>query len=294
MTIFRKLAGSLAESSLMSTGKRHWLANLADPVQPLSKKQKLLSGVYLILRDYADGIFPPTFEDQRKAYEAEIAYTPSIGSTEELRVWHYMTKPFWNPQSIDYYLSHFIQTSLGLQRVGIAPPQRLLELGCGTGWMAEWLAIEGYDVVGTTLAPSDVEMARTRLEGLRLRGLNVKLRFESFPMESVDEIINTAPQFDAVLIYEALHHAYDWRRTLEAAFRCLKPGGWFFILHEPNILHTMVSYRAAKLGKTHEIGFSRPAVLRHLKRAGFGRIVFLKKRLNLIVTPLWIAAQRPA
>ena len=43
-----------------------------------------------------------------------------------------------------------------MAQLGIGPSNRLLELGCGAGWMAEYFAMMEYDVAGTTIAPPDV------------------------------------------------------------------------------------------------------------------------------------------
>ena len=52
-------------------------------------------------------------------------------------------------------------------------------------------------------------------------------------MESVDEIPEFNATFDAVYAYEALHHAYDWRKTLHAAATTLKQGAGYCSLASP-------------------------------------------------------------
>ena len=91
-------------------------------------------------------------------------------------------------------------------------------------------------------------------------------------MEFADRMKNVGEGFDCVFIFEALHHAFDWRETLAAAHKCLKPGGWFLLAKEPMFLHTFVSYRVAKLSNTHEIGMSRRALIRRLRDVGFARV----------------------
>ena len=99
--------------------------------------------------------------------------------------------------------------------------------------------------------------------------------------------------FDAVFVYEALHHAYDWRKACEQAYKSLKPGGWFLLCNEPNILHTLISYRYSQLSRSPEIGFSKREVFRVLKECGFEKRVILAKRFGFFVRGLWIAVQRP-
>jgi cyclopropane fatty-acyl-phospholipid synthase-like methyltransferase len=178
------------------------------------------------------------------------------------------------------------------ERLGICPPQRLLELGSGAGWMAESFARLGFDVIGTSIAPDDIHDANRRIAGLRTTGLPVKLEFLEAPMESVHEKVSNREPFDAVYVFEALHHAYDWRATFASVFQCLKPGGWFVIANEPNLIHTFVSYRAARLSNTHEIGMSRTKMREHLREVGFTNALVLRNHLHGFYRPHWLAARR--
>lgn len=109
---------------------------------PLSKFDKLWAGSWLILDDYAKGIFPPQFLDQQKTYQAERDYRFSImGVTAAEVALGGMSKPFWFGASATYYLSGFNRLAVSLEKVGVRPPAKILELGCGSGWMCEFLAV---------------------------------------------------------------------------------------------------------------------------------------------------------
>src|SRR5689334_17377984 len=41
------------------------------------------------------------------------------------------------------------------------PPARVLDCGCGTGWLSYFLARRGYDVVGTDLSEDAIALARS-------------------------------------------------------------------------------------------------------------------------------------
>lgn len=47
-------------------------------------------------------------------------------------------------------------------RSGLVTPGRALEIGCGTGTNALWLAQQGFDVLGVDLAPLAIERARKK------------------------------------------------------------------------------------------------------------------------------------
>ncbi len=292
-SLLRRIAGVCASSFLFNKGRRLWEQNSKDWNFPLSKSGKIWCGTYIILRDFAEGVFPPRFDDQAQAYQNEIDYNASIpGVTlEEVQKIH-ATKPFWNAATCEKHLGDFIHLFRVLEQHGIKPGQRLLELGCGSGWMAELLALSGYSVVGTTISHYDIPLANQRIEVLKHKAVNSELKFIACPMESVDAIAELRGTFEAVYVYEALHHAYDWRKTLRAAITTLKPGGCLLIVNEPNWLHTFISYRAARLSRTHEIGFSKNALVRELKSAGFHDVNVLRPAIDNWVSPLWITARK--
>jgi 2-polyprenyl-3-methyl-5-hydroxy-6-metoxy-1,4-benzoquinol methylase len=292
-TLARRVSGALTRSALLRAGRHLWERNQADFMLPLSKSQKLMTGLYLILHDYAQGAFPPTFDDQQKVYDAEIAYSHSLPGVESQAFFDgAMRKPFWSWRFVNHYLTSFLELTRAFNDLGIRPPQRLLELGCGIGWMAEFLALMSFEVVGTSLAPDEIRHAKTRIASIEAKGVKAQLDFVQAPMETVNEAVGDRLPFDVVYVFEALHHAYDWRQAIDASYACLRPGGWFLICHEPNLVHTLTSYRVAKLSNTHEIGFSRTELVAHLRHAGFRRVVILKNRASFFIRPHWIAAQK--
>lgn len=97
------------------------------------------------------------------------------------------------------------------------PPARILECGCGAGWLSKLLAKRGYDVVGTDVSSQAIEIANSDRKG-------VELSNPTFVVADTEELPFTA-EFDVVIFYDSLHHAIDERESLVAAFRALKPGG---------------------------------------------------------------------
>jgi SAM-dependent methyltransferase len=289
----QNLAGSLAESFLFGRGRKVWEENLKHWNHPLSKFDKLWCGSYLILKDYAAGIFPPVFEDRAKAFAGEIEYNRALPgvSYDEAKLAG-ATKPFWNAHLCRFYMGQFQGVYETLERYGVTPKQRILELGCGSGWMAEMLCLAGYSVVGTTIAPDDVEIARRKIASIQSKGLPADLVFAAGPMEFVHELPECAGGFDAVFIFEALHHAFDWRAAFASVTKVLKPGGWFLVANEPNLLHTFISYRAAKLSNTHEIGMSKRELAGELKKLGFTRVDVIAPRFENFKSHIWIMAQK--
>ena len=60
------------------------------------------------------------------------------------------------------------------------------------------------------------------------------------------------------------------------------------------MLHTFISYRSAKLVNTHEIGFRRGELTRHLSDTGFAPVHCLGTPFHFWTKKHWIAARKPA
>jgi 2-polyprenyl-3-methyl-5-hydroxy-6-metoxy-1,4-benzoquinol methylase len=293
MTILKGLARTLAFSPLFASARTLWEHNRRDWHLPLSKFEKFSVGAHLILRDYAEGFFPPLFPDESKAHDAEInlkfslpGYDPQDVADDSMR------KPFQCGPSLPRALRKFMGLVDSMQQLGIRPPQRILELGCGYGWMSEALALMRFEVLGTSISPHEIVDAQLRLPALQAKGLSVKLEYRAAPMESVDQAVADRMPFDAVFVCGALHHAYDWRAAIQASRRCLKGGGWLIIANEPNVLHTLISYRVAKLAHTHEVGMSYAELSGCLRQTGFRKIRRMRNRLSFFVRHHWLAAQK--
>jgi SAM-dependent methyltransferase len=286
------MAAALAGSPLFSRPRRLMENNRANWNLAVSKTDNLLICSYLILSDYAAGLFPPSYSDRAAAYENERQYGHGLGgvSWEKFQAKE-MRKPFWDANAANQYLNGFVRLLRLIESLGVAPGSRVLELGCGSGWMAEFFALTGYDVVATTIAPSDGPAVQSREVALRTKGVMSEFGFKLTPMEDVDQVVELN-SFDAAYVHQALHHVYDWKAALTAAFRTLKPGGWMIIADEPNVLHTFTSYRMGKLSRTREVGLSRRKIVRCLRHAGYREVRTISPRFDDRLHPHWIAARK--
>ncbi|MGD9695718.1 MAG: class I SAM-dependent methyltransferase [Thermoleophilia bacterium] len=88
---------------------------------------------------------------------------------------------------------------------------RILDAGCGTGWMSARLATAG-DVVGTDLADEVIEQARRRLP---------QARFVAGDIMDVD----VGGDFDVVVSLEVLSHVADQQAFIQRLHDVLRPGG---------------------------------------------------------------------
>jgi len=93
-----------------------------------------------------------------------------------------------------------------------ARPKRILEVGCGWGELAEWLAGEtGAEVVAIDLSPRMVELAVGR-------GVDARLA-------DVQQLPFADGEFDCVVAAWMLYHVPDLDRGIAELARVLRPGG---------------------------------------------------------------------
>ena len=111
-----------------------------------------------------------------------------------------------------------------LNEVQLQPGQRLLEIGCGWGGLAETAAHEfGARVTGVTLSREQLVWGQQRMLQSGLAD-TVDLRYQDYRDLPA---LHTGQPFDAIVsieMFEAVGHAY-WRGYFETLRACLKPGG---------------------------------------------------------------------
>ncbi|WBB78893.1 methyltransferase domain-containing protein [Micromonospora sp. WMMD882] len=101
-------------------------------------------------------------------------------------------------------------------RAALVPPARrdgalLVDLGCGGGLLAPYLAGKGYRHVG-------VDLTRSALEQAAAHGVTV-VNADATAVPLADGCA------DVVAAGELLEHVPDWRRVVAEACRLLRPGG---------------------------------------------------------------------
>lgn len=98
---------------------------------------------------------------------------------------------------------------------------RILDVGCGGGLLSEPLARRGAQVVGVDASPGNIAAARVHAAS---QGVAVDYR-----LGELANVVSNAEQFDVVLALEVVEHVSDMQVFLDAAARCLAPGGMLFV-----------------------------------------------------------------
>lgn len=166
------------------------------------------------------------------------------------------------------------------------PPARVLDCGCGTGWLSYFLARRGYDVVGTDVSSDAIRLAQSH-------PMFCDGSAPAFAVADSESLTFTA-EFDAVVFFDALHHAIDEVEALKGAFRALKPGGMCIAL-EPGRGHARKSRAVDTEFDVTDKDMPPSRVCRAGRRAGFTRHRILPAPQHLgkaIFTRRWPAPVR--
>ena len=100
--------------------------------------------------------------------------------------------------------------------------QRVLDVGCGGGILADAMARRSADVLGIDLAEKSLKVAQ--LHALETQTPHVAYRCVS--AEALSEEMPGA--FDVVTCMEMLEHVPDPASVVAACARLVRPGGWVF------------------------------------------------------------------
>jgi len=105
---------------------------------------------------------------------------------------------------------------------------RVLDLGCGAGYLALEIARQGYHVTGVDISESCINIANKTLDETDIRGEFGSLEYQN---GSVSEL-SMFNQFDAVICSGVLHHLEPLPEALVQIRLSLKTGG-ALLWHEP-------------------------------------------------------------
>ena len=94
----------------------------------------------------------------------------------------------------------------------VAPPGRILDVGCATGVFLDEARRAGFQEIGVDLLPSAVAYARDRL------GVDSRLGV-------LEEMGFSSAQFDAVSLFQIIEHVPDPAGLVREVARLLRPGG---------------------------------------------------------------------
>lgn len=132
------------------------------------------------------------------------------------------------------------------------------DLGAGEGTLAQLLAPHAEQVIAVDLSPKMVEFGSELARGNGLQNLEYRLG-------DIEDPPIAAGTLDLAILSQALHHAEHPQRAIDAAFRCLRPGGRLIVL---DLLQHQFE-EARELYADRWLGFSESGLASMLEHAGF-------------------------
>jgi len=201
----------------------------------------------------------PTQPDPKQGEREYFARIGDVGMKHSLR------KPF-----SDEYCALYLSNLDALFHLLVPPPARLIEFGCGVGWLSVLLAQRGYDVTGVDISPDAIAAANAQ----RLERDLAHLRFVVHDYEDP----TPGSGYDYALFYDSLHHAEDEQLAVARAYAALRPGG-AMIAFETDAGHsqTPASIRAVREFGVHEKDMTCAYIAKLGRRAGFQRHLVLQR-----------------
>jgi SAM-dependent methyltransferase len=190
--------------------------------------------------------------------------------------------------SEDYaMLNRPIETSRHARRIGRylrpAPSDRLLEVGCGRGWLTQRMQETCPGTYGVDVNPRSIAHAVTHHLGVMDA---VDLQFE-------DE------QFDHVYSFHAIEHIVDAAAALREMGRVLAPAGRILLVYPAEPIRGLYAMPGAWLGfgnpflarRLHVHRFTPARMKRLAPRCGLRHVV---SALDLLLTPQYVTVLEKA
>lgn len=133
-----------------------------------------------------------------------------------------------HPEQTNFFQTEILRKSLDRLNDELCNPEsRILDLGCGTGYLTLPLLTRGHRVTG-------VDLSQEMLAALKpIIPATAKDRATLKVMGVEDFIEADIESYDAIVMSALLHHLYDYESTLRRICAKLSSGGCLLIFFEP-------------------------------------------------------------
>ena len=164
----------------------------------------------------------------------------------------------------------------------LQPEERVLDIGCGSGWLADRCQAAGARVLAMDIAPAGVGAARGRFPGI-----SDFLAGDGYYLPCADA------SFDAVVLSEVVEHLEEVEMALNEARRVLKPGGRALVsvpYREQILQHLCIHCNRMTPAIAHLHSFDESKLNGHLRNCGLvtgPKVLLTNKLLELAGFPRW-------
>jgi 2-polyprenyl-3-methyl-5-hydroxy-6-metoxy-1,4-benzoquinol methylase len=130
------------------------------------------------------------------------------------------------PYLVDMVYGKILQFAL----LHLEGKNKVLEIGCGPGYISLELARNGYDITGLDVSAYSIQIANQMAQEN-----SYKNGFGHLEYQKTDFLLSEFPEcsFDAICFFQTLHHFESPEKVIEKVKKILKPDG-IIIVNEPS------------------------------------------------------------
>ncbi|WP_027402580.1 class I SAM-dependent methyltransferase [Aphanizomenon flos-aquae] len=125
----------------------------------------------------------------------------------------------YNSNQLGHHHSYLLKPLIEMMSEMLPPPNkqkpRILDIGCGNGSLSNFLAQQGYEVVGVEESESGVRLANQTFPNCRF----IQGSIYDLPYSELGD------DFDIVISIEVIEHLFYPKELVRSAKKCLKPNG---------------------------------------------------------------------
>lgn len=142
------------------------------------------------------------------SFKADLRQSTGYSNIEESKWFEWSSRHLIELSALDTY--HFVKGSIH------RPRQRIVEVGCGNGYLTLELARDGHDVIGLDVSEEILDIARRTQAGSGTL---------DYICQDFQKWQAAASSFDIVIFNRTLHHISDLQQAMAKAKSILKTGG---------------------------------------------------------------------
>lgn len=169
-------------------------------------------------------------KEEAEAFDKRITTRLKSGYVPDLRravTCDYFYKSFWrDPHYINLYLGWILNGMLELLQTHCAKGCRILDVGCGAGYMSLEFARAGYNVEAIDISEECIKTARQTLADNPYTDGFGSLTYNVLPFEAA------AGVYDVVMFCVSMHHMSNVQAVVDKAYSML-PAGGHLLCYEP-------------------------------------------------------------
>ena len=132
-----------------------------------------------------------------------------------------------HPEQTNYFQSSILEKTVNKVCVTLKPGAKILDLGCGTGYLSQEFLSKGYNVTGLDLSE---EMIQTFAESI---AASLKSQVRLVVGDAEEFLLQNQDEYNVIVLSAILHHLFDYESVLRQVCARLSSGGILLIFFEP-------------------------------------------------------------